>query len=162
MGEVDRYIERVKVSRSALAALPEGGWPGEPGPPDEQTGDRWDRANVLGHVAEMLPFWTEQARRLMAGASQFGRGEDGYEQRRQGVQSGRQLGEEEVMRRIDRGIDELNALLAGMTDADLERRATYHASSGVREVELRYLVEELLVGHLETHLRQVQEITVRA
>ena len=45
-----------------------------------------------------------------------------------------------------------------MREEDLDRKLTYHGQGGDREVELRYPVEELLVGHVEAHLRQLAEL----
>lgn len=57
MGEIERYRERVEASLRDLAALQPAGWH-DLGPPDPETGERWDGRNVLGHMAEMLPYWT--------------------------------------------------------------------------------------------------------
>ena len=110
MSEVDSYRERVSVAREALEAVPVLG-PGVPGPPDESTGERWDRTHVLGHLAEMLPFWTGQVREVLAGGDELGRGEPGYARRREGIDAGPQLGEEELRRRIGAGVQGLMALL---------------------------------------------------
>ena len=159
MSEIDSYRERVALAREALEAVPELG-PGVLGPPDESTGERWDRTHVLGHLAEMLPFWTGQVRYVLAGADELGRGEPGYARRREGIDAGPQLGEEELRRRIRAGVQGLMALLDDLRDEDLDRRVRYRAQSGDREVELRFPVEELLVGHLEAHLRQLQELSI--
>jgi hypothetical protein len=159
MSEVDSYRERVSVAREALEAVPVLG-PGVPGPPDESTGERWDRTHVLGHLAEMLPFWTGQVREVLAGGDELGRGEPGYARRREGIDAGPQLGEEELRRRIGAGVQGLMALLDDLRDEDLDRRVRYRAQSGDREVELRFPVEELLVGHLEAHVRQLQELSI--
>lgn len=157
MSEIDGYRRRVAALRQQVMALPRVGW-GELGPADERTGERWDRGNVLGHVAEMLPFWTVQVQAVLDGATEMGRGEQGSVQRRRGIDSGREAGEEELLRRIDRGLDGLQALLIEMTDADLDRRFTYRGDAP-REVDLRYGLSELLVGHVEAHLVQLAELS---
>ena len=159
MSELDRYRERVATAQEALEAVPVVDSTVQ-GPPDEETGERWDRTNVLGHLAEALPFWTAQVRQLLAGANEFGRGEAGYASRRQAIDSGAAVGEEELRRRIRQGIADLNALLGELREEDLRRRVTYRALTGDREVELRYPLEELLVGHLQAHVRQLQELSV--
>src|SRR5919199_6045813 len=133
MSEVESYRERVAAAREALEAVPELG-PGVPGPPDESTGERWDRTHVLGHVAEMLPFWTDQVRNLLSGATEFGRGEPGYARRREGIDAGPRLGEEELRRQIGQGLAGLQALLDDLRDEDLDRQVRYRAQSGDREV----------------------------
>ena len=157
MGEIERYRERAEAAWSHVGTLPRTGW-GEPGPPDETTGERWDRGNVLGHLAEMLPFWTGQVRAAMNGATSLGRGDAGYAQRRQAVVTGRDVGEEELLARIEAGLIGLLGLLAEMKEEDLDRKLTYQSPGGEREVDLRYPLEELLVGHVEAHFRQLAEL----
>ena len=42
--------------------------------PDPDSGERWDRGQVLAHVAEMLPYWAQQAELIAAGRqAEFGR-----------------------------------------------------------------------------------------
>src|SRR4029453_7400543 len=42
--------------------------------PDPDSGERWDRGQVLAHVAEMLPYWAQQAELIAAGGqAEFGR-----------------------------------------------------------------------------------------
>jgi len=158
MGEIKRYQERAAAAARQVGNLPRVGW-GEPGPPDERTGERWDRGNVLGHVAEMLPFWTAQLREALGGATSLGRDDAGIAQRRQAIATGRDLGEEELIARINAGLTGLLGLLAELTEDDLDGKLTYYSASGVREVDLRYPLEELLVGHVEAHLRQLSELS---
>ena len=158
MGEIEGLRQRVEAARRAYAALPRDGW-GEPGPADEQTGERWDRGNVLGHVAEMLPFWTAQVRAVLDdGGGDVGRDSVGMAQRRMGIDSGREAGEDGLLTRVDEGIAGLEALLADMSDADLDRPLRYRSSESEREVDLRYTMEHILVGHLEDHLGQLRAL----
>ena len=157
MGEIDGLQLRLEAARREYAALPREGW-GELGPADELTGERWDRGNVLGHVAEMLPFWTAQARVVLGGGGEMGRDSVGMAQRRMGIDSGREAGEDGLLTRIDEGMAELQALLADMLDADLDRPVRYRAVDGPRDADLRYVVEHILVGHLEDHLAQVRSL----
>lgn len=153
MGELDRLRERVDSARRGYAALPREGW-GEAGPLDESTGERWDRGHVLGHVAEMLPYWTAQARAVLAGADAMGRDEVGAAQRRMGIDAGREAGEQGLLDRIDAGIVDVDRLLAEMTEADLDRPVRFRAAGADREATLGQEVEQVLVDHLEEHLRQ--------
>jgi hypothetical protein len=158
MGEIEGLRRRLEAVRREYAALPREGW-GEPGPPDERTGERWDRGNVLGHVAEMLPFWTLQVRAVLDGGGRMGRDAVGMAQRRMGVDSGREAGEDGLLIRIDEGIGILLALLAGMRDADLDRPLRHRSAEGdERDADLRFEVESMLVGHLEEHLGQLRSL----
>ena len=157
MGEIERLRARVEAVRRQYGALDIAGW-GEPGPIDAETGERWDRGNVLGHVAEMLPFWTAQVRAVLGGGVDVGRGEEGWAQRRAGIDDLRQEGEEALLRRIDDGLGGLLAVLADMRDADLDRRIVLHLGPD-RESDVRSLLGMVLVGHAEEHLRQLEELT---
>jgi DinB superfamily len=157
MSEIDGMRERVEAARGEYAGLPRDGW-GEPGPADEQTGERWDRGNVLGHVAEMLPFWTVQIRTVLAGGGEMGRDAVGIAQRRMGIDSGREAGEDVLLTRIDEGIAGLQALLAEMRDDDLDRPLRFLGHSGERETDVRYALEYMLVRHLEEHLGQLRAL----
>jgi|SRR6266568_9081814 len=157
MGELDGLRQRVEAARREYAALPRAGW-GEPGPPDERTGERWDRGNVLGHVAEMLPYWTAQVRAVLLGAEAMGRDDAGYAQRRVAIDSAREAGEAGLLERIDAGMEGLQALLAAMSDADLDRPVVFRSPSGDRRFDLRQQVEQLLVEHAEEHLGQLRAL----
>src|SRR5215470_1562181 len=135
MSEIEQYRERTEAALRHLGTLPRVGW-GEPGLPDETTGERWDRGNVLGHMAEMLPFWTRQVRAALSGATSLGRDDAGYAQRRQAIATGRDLGEDELLARINAGLTGLLALLADIKEEELDRNLTYHSPSGEREVDL--------------------------
>jgi hypothetical protein len=157
MSELETYRRRTREAAEALNALPLLG-PGQPGPPDEKTGERWDRANVLGHVAEMLPFWTSQMRGVIGGGTEVGRGEAGQMRRRDGIESGRLAGEEELRQRVGAGVEGLLLLLDEMREEDLDRRARFLTQGSEREVDLRELLDTLLVGHLEEHVRQLRSL----
>lgn len=159
MSELDGYRERVQAAREVLAATPLLGHGGY-GPPDEKTGERWNRSNVLGHLAEMLPYWTSQTRAVIGGAGEIGRGEAGYARRREGIDSGKVVPEEELRGQIDEGLEGLILLLEEMRDEDLDRPLVYRSRDGERQVAVRTVLEELLIGHLEAHLQQMQDISL--
>ncbi len=161
MSSVQELRTRVENARRLYAEMPRTGR-GQPGPADEKTGESWDRGNVLGHVSEMVPFWTAQARALLAGAEEVGRGEAGYQARKDGVESADRVSEQELHDQIQAGIAGLDAFLGILDDLDLDRRATYHARTGDRQVDLRTLLEEMLVGHLEEHARQLYQLGTAA
>jgi hypothetical protein len=157
MSEIEGLRQRVRAARREYALLPREGW-GEPGPVDEQTGESWDRGNVLGHVAEMLPYWTAQVRAVLAGDVEMGRDSVGSAQRRMGIDSGREAGEDGLLTRVDEGMAGLEALLADMSDTDLDRPVRYRAGDSQREADLRFAVDGLLIGHAEDHLGQLRSL----
>jgi hypothetical protein len=158
MSEIEALRQRVLAARRDLHELPLVGR-GSLGPPDEKTGERWDRGNVLGHTAEMLPFWCGQVRAICAGGAELSRGEEGYALRRLGIEGWAERDEGALRMEIDRGIEDLLRLLEELTPADLERQALYRSATGEREIDVRYPLEQLLVGHLEAHVRQLAELS---
>jgi hypothetical protein len=112
---------------------------------------------VLGHLAEMLPFWTAQVRAVLAGATTLlGRDDEGWSRRRDGIDGGRDAGVEELLRRVDEGLSGLLGLLGDLRDEDLSRAVVIRDAGGrPREVTLRTALDERLVGHVEAHLRQI-------
>jgi hypothetical protein len=156
MSEIDGLRERVEVARREYAALPVLGW-GELGSADPSTGERWDRSHVLGHVSEMLPYWTLQVRGVLGGAGAMGRDQAGGEARRAAVDGGRETGEEALLARVDAGLAGLLALLADMRDADLDRVVSFRSADGERDRSLREVMATVLVGHAEEHLHQLGE-----
>jgi len=158
VSEIDALRERVATARTQMDRLPATG-PGIVGAPDPQTGERWNGSNVLGHLAEALAFWTSQARAVLAGATETGRGKPGYARRRKGIDAGTFLSEPELRSRTAAAVDGVMDLLSGMEDSDLDREILYRARSGERKMRLKDFVEELLVAHLEQHMRQLSELS---
>jgi hypothetical protein len=155
--EIERYRTRVEAARRRLAGLPREDW-GQLGPADAQTGERWDRGHVLGHLAEMLPYWTGQVRLGLAGGGALGRDEAGWAHRRQGIDQGRAAGVEGLLVTVDEGVGSLLTLLDELRPADLDRPLATQGHLRDREqVDVRWAVEQMLIGHLEAHLHQLDE-----
>ena len=148
---------RLRAAHQRIAAAPETG-PGVYGAPDPKTGERWNAGNVLGHVAELLPFWTDQARAVLAGGSELGRGVEGYERRKAGIETGTKLDEARLREQVEIGLMQARSLLDGMALSDLDRRVMYRTRRGDREGTLGQFLDELIVGHLEAHARQLAEL----
>lgn len=157
MSSASQLAERTERARERLRGVAATG-PGVYGAPDPETGERWNAGNVLGHVAEMLEYWTEQARSVTAGATEVGRGTTGYERRRRGIEAGQELPESVLRNRIEGGLASLVELLRGWGPAELERRLTYRARRGDRQLSLGEFVEEMIVAHLESHVEQLREL----
>ena len=154
----DRLRRRARAAGERLHGIPATGR-GEYGAPDPETGERWNRGNVLGHVAEMLDFWTDQSRAAVGGQRVVGRGEPGYAQRTAGIERGDVVEESELRTSIDRSLAGLDRLLAEMPAAALATRLVYRRKDGDRELTLAEFIEQFLVGHFEEHLNQLEELT---
>jgi hypothetical protein len=158
MDELETKRERLAQARTRLRELPQIG-PGDAGAPDPETGEAWNRSNVLGHVAEMMPFWTGQLKTVLGGAAETGRGESGYALRREGIDAGPSADEAELRARIETALDDLTATLDGMQAADLKRPIHHRAGTSERDVDLGWLLEDMLVAHFEAHVKQLEELS---
>jgi hypothetical protein len=154
----DRLRQRAGAARDRLHGIPATGR-GEYGAPDPETGERWNRGNVLGHVAEMLEFWTDQSRAAVGGQTVVGRGEPGYAKRKAGIERGDMVDEVELRAAIDRSLADLDRLLTEMPAGALEARLVYRRKDGDRNLTLAEFIDQFLVGHFEEHLTQLEELT---
>ena len=151
MSQVEDFAARLRSTRERLHELPVSD-SHEPGPPDPKTGERWDRFNILGHTAEILPFWSREIGRSLSTGSRLGR-EPGSMGRLEGIEGGRLLGENALRERIDAGVDAALALLGSLNDADLERQVETYAQG---QVTVRHALETFVVGHFEAHVAQLE------
>lgn len=158
MNRIDQFHQRLRAARERLHRIPATG-PGELGAPDPATGERWHRGNVLGHVAEFVPFWAGQAHAVLAGAAVMGRDQPGVERRRHGIDEGAVMSENELRYQIEFGLDELDRLLREVTVEDLERPVVYRSRHGEEATTLGAMLDQLLVGHLEEHFDQLESLT---
>ena len=151
--ELDDLAGRLKAARERLRGLPVSD-SHDLGPPDPKSGERWNRFNVLGHTAEMLAFWPGQIRRALDTGAKMGR-EPGSAARLEGIESGRRLGEEALRERIDIATDGVLTLVADLRPEDLDREID---SYGQGPITVRHALEHYLVGHLESHLAQLEQL----
>ncbi len=149
--------ERLAAARDGLARLPDSD-ERHAGPADPSTGESWHRGNVLGHVNEMLPYWTDQIRRATAGSGMVGRDQEGAVHRRHGIDQGDAATETELRRSVEEGIGGALEMMAGMSPADLEVVVVYHTRDGDRDARLGELLQTLIVGHLEDHVEQLADL----
>lgn len=149
--------ERLTAARGKFAELRASN-KRKTGPLDPSTGESWHRGNVLGHVNEMLPFWTEQIRLANAGSGKIGRDESGAKRRRQGIDSGDAAAEAQLRLEIEEGVGGVLRLMDEMSPADLRREVVYSTRTGIRHAEVGELLQLLIVRHLEDHLEQLAEL----
>jgi hypothetical protein len=130
----------------------------DPGPTDPATGESWHRGNVLGHMSEMIDYWTVQLGSAAAGSMEVGRDEAGYQSRRHGIDGGNAATEAELKVAVDGGIGRAIALLDSFSPADLDRQVVYHSRSGDRDARVGELLDSLLVEHVEEHVSQLADL----
>ncbi len=152
------YLVRLDAAGSALAATQPAVQKGAPWPTGamEQGGPEheWAPVEVLAHVGEMLPFWLGELERVVAGApgpTPYGR-TSGDQIRGLSVARDASLPIRELYARIDASIDRYRARLPELTDAEVAAIGL-HPSRGEQRIE--DLLETVVVGHLEEHVRQL-------
>jgi hypothetical protein len=120
---------------------------------DAQTGERWDRGQVLSHVVEMLPYWAEQVRVVTDGPSDvdFGRVKSSPS-RLERIASRRGDDPDRLLQVMDEEVSDLIVMLGGMTPEDLARAGRHQTLGSMTVADI---VEEFIVGHLEEHADQL-------
>jgi DinB superfamily len=120
--------------------------------PDPDSGERWDRGQVLAHVAEMLPYWAQQAELIAAGRQdRFGRvrSDPG---RVGAIERDRREDPQWLLGRIDEGVAVVLALLERL-DAQAMARIGHHQTLG--EMTVAEIIDRFAVAHLEEHADQL-------
>jgi hypothetical protein len=120
--------------------------------PDPESGERWDRGQVLAHVAEMLPYWARQAELVAAGRqAEFGRVK-GDPDRLAAIERDRREDPRRLLGRVDEGLATVLALLERL-DAPALARTARHQTLG--EMTVAEIVDRFMVAHLEEHADQL-------
>ncbi len=117
----------------------------------------WGPPETLAHVAEMLPFWTGEIERILAGTGEapvpFGR--VASDDLRIGViERDRSLPPRELFSRIDAGTERLGRRLRDLEPTGASSRGV-HPTLG--EFTVAGVLERFLVRHLEEHVAQLRE-----
>jgi hypothetical protein len=121
--------------------------------PDPDSGERWDRRQVLAHVAEMLSYWAQQAELVAAagGGVAFGRVKSDPE-RVAAIERDRREDPGRLLGRVDEGVGVVLALLDRLDQPALDRSGR-HQTLG--EMTVAAIVDRFLVEHLEEHADQL-------
>ncbi|HYT25434.1 MAG TPA: DinB family protein [Actinomycetota bacterium] len=124
--------------------------------PDADTGERWDAGQLLAHVAEMLPYWTQEAELVAAsgGGVAFGRVKTDPD-RVAAIERDRREHLSLLLGRIDEGVAEVLQLVDGLDGEALAREGT-HQTLG--RMTVAGIVDRFLVDHLEEHAEQIEGV----
>lgn len=149
-----RLLSAAGRIRASAVALPEDALTD----PDPASGERWDRGQVLAHVAEMLPYWAQQAELVAAGRQdQFGRVRSDPD-RAEAIERDRREDPQRLLGRIDEGVATVLALLERL-DAQAMVRTGHHQTLG--EMTVAEIIDRFAVAHLEEHADQLDPGGVR-
>ena len=162
---MDDLARRIRDAGAALLGLREALVAGEPWPLSDSWGTEpeahWGPPELLAHVNEMLPYWTNQLEMVLAGngseAVPFGRvaSDPGRLGR---IGSDRRRPIDELLGEIEAGVERAGAFAAGLSAEDAEWRGL-HSTRG--ELSLAAAMERFLAGHLEEHAEQLRGILAR-
>jgi hypothetical protein len=120
--------------------------------PDPDSGERWDRGQVLAHVAEMLPYWAQQAELIARGGqTEFGRVSSDPD-RIAAIERDRREDPGRLLGRVDEGVAVVLALVDGLDDQALARTGRHQTLGDMTVAEI---VDRFAVAHLEEHADQL-------
>jgi hypothetical protein len=148
MSRRERLLAAAGRIRAAAPAVPDDTLTD----PDPATGERWDRRQVLAHVAEMLPYWARQAELVASGQQQtFGRVRTDPD-RVGAIERDRHEDPGRLLDRVDEGVGVALALLERLDDQAMARTG-HHQTLG--DMTVAELVDRFMVAHLEEHADQL-------
>jgi hypothetical protein len=162
---MDDPAGRLRDAGSALLDLRDALVAGEPWPLSEHYGTEpeadWGPREVLAHIDEMLPYWTEQLQAVIAAdpatPAAFGRiASDASRLERIDRERQRPVGE--LLDAIQGNLAATAAFAAGPAVEHADRVGR-HPSRG--EITIRDSVQRFFVTHLEEHVEQLRGILDR-
>jgi hypothetical protein len=152
------YGESLTLVEARLRGHARAGLPGGLTEPDPGGEERWDAGQVWAHLAEFVPFWQEQVRRIVDGyrgaAVPFGRTKEDP-QRNEVIERDRNVPVDVLLRRITDQIGDFGGFLDGLP-ADAWKARGLHSRLG--EMTMPQIMERFLVGHLEEHADQLDRL----
>jgi hypothetical protein len=155
---IEDLRQRFLAARATFRDIPVGGEE-RFGAPDPANGERWNRGNILGHMADILHFWPDQLQGALDGATWIGRGEEGYANRRAAIVRGAETAETLMREQIERGTDKVLALLDRVRSDDLSKEVEHRRAVETKSKTIARLLDEMLVSHFEAHVRQLGELS---
>lgn len=115
----------------------------------------WGPPEILAHLEEMLPFWLDEAERIMAADEPLPFGRVATDARRLAIiEEDRQLPIDELLTRVQRGIEQWRRAIAGMDDAARARKGI-HPTLGAMDIDA--IAVRFAVSHVEDHLDQLAD-----
>ena len=117
--------------------------------------DAWSAMQTLGHMTEMIPYWLNHCRVLIATTGsppRFGR-TAGSPERLAGVAHGATADPDELLRRLEQQVRTAAGAIRTFSEAERSKRGI---SSESGEVTVAEVIESIIVRHAEEHLAQVE------
>ena len=145
MTEAERLEAIVDDLATQLSALPEASFTHRSG------AEEWTAAEVVGHMAEMMPYWARAAAAVAAEPGRsFGRQLDDPD-RVGAVASANEVPRAEALARLRHAAHQAAASIRTHDGAALQA-VGIHPRHG--EMTAAHVIQELLIEHAEAHVRQ--------
>jgi hypothetical protein len=153
--EADRLILRLQHVTMRLEGHAGGTAPAGLTDPDQPTGERWEWGQVWAHMAEFIPYWIAQVRRVEAGDGNepvpFGRTKTDTE-RTDAIERDRGRPVADLWGRMRSQMADLWNLIDHLPREAWGKRGL-HPTLGV--MDMTSIFDDFLVGHLEQHADQL-------
>jgi fumarylpyruvate hydrolase len=117
--------------------------------------DVWSVMEILCHVQEFIPYWTTQARNVVARPEELWGRDHTNQDRLAAVSSAASRRLPDVVEAIRQAAAESAAALAQLSDADLDVEATSRNPRFGRK-PAHFIVDHLIAGHVEKHVGQIR------
>jgi len=165
MGTLDAQAARLEAAAAAILALRERVENRGPWPLAELYGTEaeasWGPPELLAHLDEMLPFWLGEVERILDGSAAgdgspvpFGR--VASDTIRIGVIGrDRTIPLRELFARLRADAARVASRMRELSDVEARRRGVHQTRGAFTVAEL---FERFVVGHLEEHVRQLEDI----
>ena len=129
-------------------------------------GNEWSAMQTLGHMTEMIPYWLNHCRTLIAVTGTpptFGR-TPGSPERLAGVAHGASADPDALLHQLHEEVRAAASMIRQFSPAELGKRGIArhsasgqaHVSSEQGEMTVAQEIESFIVDHAEEHLAQVQ------
>jgi hypothetical protein len=148
-----RRLEAVSQQISMLVRQPENAERLRAAPGQSE----WNVLQNLGHIAEMIPYWLDQSRRMIladsANPHTVGRTLDDPE-RLTGVERGAAGDPDELLAQVQEQARKGAAAIRAFTP---EERAKKGVHPRLGELSVEDMIERFIIVHAEDHLKQMRE-----
>ncbi len=122
--------------------------------------NEWSAMQTLGHMAEMIPYWLNHCRTLIAVAGAppaFGR-TAGSPERLAGIAHGASADPDALLRQLHEAVRAAGSEIRQLSTTERGKRGI---SSERGEMTVAQVIESFIVDHAEEHLAQVQNALQR-
>ena len=130
--------------------------------PDPQSGERWEWGQVWAHLAEFVPYWMSQMRLILEAPGRrqaaFGRTK-ADPQRIATIERDRHQPPSDLWSRLEGQLGEFRSFLEGLPSEAWSKKGK-HPTVGT--MDIRRIVEDFVVGHLEAHADQLDGLAGRS